>query len=305
MRRDAPRFELLLPLSLLLALVLAAPRAARAADAASSLAEARKLYGTQEYEKAIPVLRRVAHSATASIKQKVDAFELLGLSNLILGNNKKAREAFENLLSLDPQHELRDPSGSPKLRKFYESVKASFVPGYKPGQRIELSHVTPTAARAGQALRFVVLVPRAAAAQVKTMVLRWRRGSLLSFRELPMRARGASGRRFVAKLRLPGDEAGYELSYTIEARGAGGVVLGHAGTRDGPLTLRVAASRPTNGGGGGGGGAPIYKRWWFWTIIGAVVVGGTVAGIAGAASGGSVPSGNLDPGKVTLPLVRF
>ncbi len=32
---------------------------------------------------------------------------------------------------------------------------------------------------------------------------------------------------------------------------------------------------------GPGGGAPVYKKWWFWTIIGAVVVGGTVGAVVG------------------------
>ena len=30
---------------------------------------------------------------------------------------------------------------------------------------------------------------------------------------------------------------------------------------------------------------PIYKKWWFWTIVGAVVVGGTVGIIAGTQGG--------------------
>ena len=30
---------------------------------------------------------------------------------------------------------------------------------------------------------------------------------------------------------------------------------------------------------------PVYKRWWFWTVIGAVVVGGTVGVVAGTQSG--------------------
>ena len=37
---------------------------------------------------------------------------------------------------------------------------------------------------------------------------------------------------------------------------------------------------------------PIYKRWWFWTAIGAVVVGGTVAAVAATTGGSSrMPTG--------------
>jgi len=32
---------------------------------------------------------------------------------------------------------------------------------------------------------------------------------------------------------------------------------------------------------------PVYKKWWFWTVIGAAVVGGALAGFIGASSGGT------------------
>jgi hypothetical protein len=40
---------------------------------------------------------------------------------------------------------------------------------------------------------------------------------------------------------------------------------------------------------------PIYRRWWFWTIVGAVVVGGTVGAVVAARSAGDswMPSGEL------------
>jgi len=35
---------------------------------------------------------------------------------------------------------------------------------------------------------------------------------------------------------------------------------------------------------------PIYKKWWFWTIVGAVVVGGTGTGIYFATRGDDIPA---------------
>jgi hypothetical protein len=35
---------------------------------------------------------------------------------------------------------------------------------------------------------------------------------------------------------------------------------------------------------------PIYTRWWFWTIVGVVLVGGTVAAVAASSGGTSKPS---------------
>jgi hypothetical protein len=35
---------------------------------------------------------------------------------------------------------------------------------------------------------------------------------------------------------------------------------------------------------------PIYTRWWFWTIVGVVLIGGTVAAVAASSGGTSKPS---------------
>jgi PEGA domain len=46
-----------------------------------------------------------------------------------------------------------------------------------------------------------------------------------------------------------------------------------------------------------GGHAPrFYERWWFWGIVGAVVVGGTAAGIAAGSSTEDPLRGTLAPG---------
>lgn len=44
------------------------------------------------------------------------------------------------------------------------------------------------------------------------------------------------------------------------------------------------------------GVTPIYKKWWFWTIIGAVVVGGTVGIVAGSQGGTEEWKAVLTPG---------
>lgn len=50
--------------------------------------------------------------------------------------------------------------------------------------------------------------------------------------------------------------------------------------------------------------AGIASRWWFWTGVGAVVVGGTALTI-GMLTSRDAGRGDIDPGRVSAPLVRF
>lgn len=48
----------------------------------------------------------------------------------------------------------------------------------------------------------------------------------------------------------------------------------------------------------------ITSRWWFWTAVGAVVVGGTVLTVA-LVRERKAPTGDIAPGQIAAPLVRF
>jgi hypothetical protein len=52
-----------------------------------------------------------------------------------------------------------------------------------------------------------------------------------------------------------------------------------------PAATLVAQPAPAEG-----ESHPIYTRWWFWTIVGVVLVGGTVAAVAATSGGTSKPS---------------
>ena len=52
-----------------------------------------------------------------------------------------------------------------------------------------------------------------------------------------------------------------------------------------PTATLVAQPAPAEG-----ESHPIYTRWWFWTIVGVVLVGGTVAAVAATSGGTSKPS---------------
>lgn len=61
------------------------------------------------------------------------------------------------------------------------------------------------------------------------------------------------------------------------------------------LTLTLDAETSTGG---------ITSRWWFWTGIGAVVVGGTALTI-GLLTSREAGKGDIDPGRVSAPLIKF
>jgi len=218
----------------------------------------------------------------------VAAYELLGLSYLILGDEKRARVAFENLLGLDQGHMLNDPSGSPKLRRFYDSVKESFVPGYSAGASVTLEHAAPRRAIAGRRIELAASIV-AGRGLVSSVNLRWRRAGLLTYKTRLMRG---TSRRMKARFLLPDDTASYRLEYYIEARGADDHALGRVGSPEAPLTIKVAGAARVDS-------TPIYRKWWFWTLVGAAVVGGvTAAAVAGSSD--DAPAGSLEPNPVRL-----
>lgn len=280
----AARLHRIAPALLTALALLGAGAMAHASPMEGRLERARKHYGDQEYEQVIRSLTPVVQSPLATISDKVAAYELLGLAYLILGDHARARSAFENLLGLDPGHELHDPSGSPKLKRFYESVKESFVPGYRARAKVSLEHAAPRRAVAGRRVEFAASVVRGHG-NVASVALRWRRGGLLTYRSVPLRG---DGRRLAAEFVLPADSSPYKLEYYLEARGEDGAALARVGSPGRPLSVRVGAGRRT------GDGPSILSRWWFWTAVGVVVVGGVTAGVVVSQSD-KAPSGTLGP----------
>jgi hypothetical protein len=260
------------------------PFSAEGSSMAERLRAARREYVGQEYERVIRLLTPVAQSPMATIGEKVQAYELLGLSYLILNDKRRARDAFENLLGLDPGHVLRDPSGSPKLKQFFESVKESFVPGYQAHATVTLEHSAPTSAVAGRTVEFAANVVRGERS-VRNTLLRWRRAGLLTYRTVEMEGAGP----LLARFTLPRDSTAYQLEYYIEARDRGGNTVARVGSPEEPLRVTVAGT-PRRA-------QPFYKKWWFWTAVGAVVVGGVTA-TAVVLGTESAPVGNL--GQVQL-----
>lgn len=267
-----------------------APRPAHAEDAGARVRErlrtGRKLYEEQEYRKAVRELAPVARDPAATRAQKLEALELLGLCWFILGHEDKAREAFEDLLAIDPGYTLREPSGSPKIRRFFEEVRRAYVPDAAGGQAA-LEHAAPTDAVAGRKVEFAAEIT-AGQDVVKEIVVRWRRRGVLEYRDAPMR-RAADGR-FRARFTPPADRAGYVLEYYLEARDIAGRSVARVGGPETPLALSLRGAPPE--------GTAWYRRWYVWAGAGVIVLG-TAAAITAAATADEAPDGTL--GTVELP----
>jgi len=255
------------------------------------LAEGEKRYADQDYRAAVETFNAVLADSASTRDQRARAFEYLGMSWLILGKKARAREAFEDLLSIDPHYTLTDPSRSPKLREFFEEVRAKFLPGYGHTDEAELEHSAPSGAVAGRPLEMSAVATRNAGV-VKNVTLHARRQGLLSFSDEKLHGPDAGGR-FTLNYAPPREASDYNLEFYLEATDAKGRVVARVASPSSPIVLPVK-------------GAPLpplvwYKRWYVWAAVGAVV---GVAVIAGAVAGSAqrAPDGSL--GKVSLGL-RF
>lgn len=255
------------------------------------LDEGEHRYQEQEYRAAIEAFAAVVHDAVATRDQRARAYEYLGMSWLILGKKARAREAFEELLAIDPHYTLSDPTHSPKLREFFEGVRSSFVPGYgrAPAGEAELEHAAPTGATAGQPIEMAVVVMRGAPL-VADVALHARHQGLLGYSTAPMRGEGG---RYKLSYKPPHDTVDYTLEYYVEARDAEGRVVARVASPERPLALPVrGAPLPPQ---------PWFKRWYVWAAVGAVVAGAAISGIV-VGTAERAPKGTLPPGTVSLGL---
>lgn len=286
-----------LVVAVVLALAAAPAIAPRAVHAQPADARARKLlaagerfFAELEYKNAIKVLLPVTRDPAASRAQRVRAWELIALSRFILGDRGGARTAFERVLDADPGFQLRDTSGSPRIREFFDEVRAEVLGSA--GGDVDLEHAAPRAGTAGTRLELEVRATRGGDAVTEVVILHRKVGAL-TYQSAP--ARTAGERRWRAAIKLDGARRAYGLEYYVEARGPGGGVVARIATPDAPLALEIA---PGGGDGGDvGGRRPWYGRWY--VIAGAAAVAaGTTGAIILATDGPS--DGSLPPGRITV-----
>src|SRR5688572_14148481 len=120
------------------------------------LARGKKLFEEQEYAGVIQALTPVTRDARATRAQRLRALELIALAHFIRNDQGAARVTFERILDIDPGYQLRDTSGSPKIREFFDELKKRIIPGYNPQAGADLEHAAPTAGAAARPIELEV-----------------------------------------------------------------------------------------------------------------------------------------------------
>lgn len=264
------------------------PRTRMVADEASGqLGEGRRRYGDLDFAGAVEALRRALAVSGTSEALRLEAYEYLGASYLVLEQRSDARAAFLEMLAIDPYHALREPTGSPKIATFVARLRAEIAPDAALDPDVRIACELPRAGRVGSALRVIVRTEGAAVASVR---LRVRGQSDEAWGTIDAEPVGA---RFVAS--IPARATSDLLELYAEARDGRGRLLARAGAPSAPLSIEVratsSAARTT----------AVYERWWFWTAVGVVVVGASVGIGVAATSGERAAPGTLAPGRVELP----
>jgi hypothetical protein len=253
------------------------------------LTRGKQLFDDLDYAGAIQTLAPVTRDARATRAQRLRALEITALAHFIRNDQGAARATFERILDIDPGYQLRDTSGSPKIRAFFEDLKKQLIPGFDPDAGADLEHAVPTAGTAGRMLELDVRATRGGDRVFEIVIATRRRGEL-AYKIVSAFPRGDA--RWRAKLVPERSQKSYVLEYYVEARDAGGAALARIAAPDTPLEIALAP-----------GGIVEGKRPWYgrWYVIagGAAVVAAGLTGLGIAATRGPDP-GTLPPGSVTL-----
>ncbi|MFW5921647.1 MAG: hypothetical protein ACOCUS_07390, partial [Polyangiales bacterium] len=248
------------------------------------------LYSELDFAGAVDALREAIAVPGAPDAVRLRAYGLLGASYVVLERPTAAREAFAEMLRIDPYHVVREPSGSPKIRSFVEEVRQSRVPDAALDPDVELRVELPRAARAGEPIRVRVRAS-AGADRIAAVSLRYR--GLGEERWQRARAR-REGEHFAA--RLPARGSADELELYAQARNDGGEVVARAAEPLFPLTLEVRPAPAAVS------SSPLWTKWWLWAAVGTVAVAAGIGlGVGLSGGGAQAPEGTLPPGRVELP----
>jgi hypothetical protein len=273
--------------------LLVAGRAAHAQPAGQRVERGLAQFQNLDFREAIETLGSVVDDPAASRSQRLVALELIGISELSLGHEGKARAAFRRLLILDPEHVLQNHDGSPKVSALFESVRKSLPerpPDTTPDRPVgpvpsRIEDVEIDGNRAGGRSKLTVI---ATGTKIKSLELHWwLEGEAPRVTPLRERKRGRWG----ARLSLPSAATDYRLHYYLLALGVAQERVDQQGSAEAPLDLEVQARRA-------GGGSPWYARWQVWAGVGAAVVAGSVGAVL--LSGSEDQQGSLSPGRITL-----
>jgi hypothetical protein len=257
-------------------LLATATAAARGTDP-DPLGPAYEALDALDYDEALKQLESVLARSDLSAEDRNRALEMEAACRVYLGDRDAALAGFASLHRRDPGWRLSDDY-PPRVRAVYdeafrqrrESIRVELRPAHGPAVRQGVLTVQLDAG-ADAVDRLWLVVVRPGGEEVRRLFV-------------------AAGPSFEA--RLPEDlvREGRPIDYAIEAHAPSGHVLARRNDRwsneqpyvePDPRTFPPTFPPPPPPGGGDDDNVEPawYESWWFWTIVGAVVAGGTATGI--------------------------
>jgi tetratricopeptide (TPR) repeat protein len=282
--------------ALFFATYLLAPVSAHAqradAQARALLDAGRTQYAELEYGEAVESLTTALRLASRDEAFRAEVLETLAFTYFVMEREDSARETLGQLFALDPYYVVREPSGSPRVSRFVEGVRASTVRDAAIDPEIAVRTELPRAARADVSVEIAITVP----APVTRVAVLYRTDTSASWQRVDA-APTAERARYVAVLPALGEAS--EVDVYVEGRDARGRVVARDAGPLAPRNLEVTA--PDRRGGDARGG-DLASEPWLWIVIGAVVIGAGVGiGLGVALSDPGIPTGTLPPGTIQLP----
>ena len=240
-----------------------------------------------DFEDAIKTLQQGLSQPDLTDDQLAEMYRLLGLAHLYLGNEEKARDAFEKLLQARPDYEL-PRSAPPKIRGLYARIK----------EDIKKRRVRPVTLTVPALDPVFGGQPVVIAAQIEDLSLGaraklfFRRAGNQSYSSVDFSRKKGSKEDFLATVpayEVPIEDAAYELEYYVEVADAAQRRLAGRGDPFSPLSFRVnprASEGPAPE-----LSSPWYKNPWVWIGIGVGVaaVTTTVVVLATQRQSGTLP----------------
>jgi tetratricopeptide (TPR) repeat protein len=226
-----------------------------------------------DFEAAVASLEEGIDQAELSEAQLAEIYRLLGLAHLYLGEEEKARDAFEKLLQARPDYDLPKAT-PPKIRTLYGRIKDDV-------RKRRVRPVTLTVAAVGpvSAERAVEISARlenlALGARAR---LFYRRAGMQSFSSADFvrdKVSRIDYRAGIPAYEVPQEQTSYEIEYYVEVSDAAQRRLAGRGDAFNPLSFQVA------GQGRSGSSAPVvtsppwYQNPWVWLGVGVGVAAAT------------------------------
>ena len=302
-RRIIPRWRLVtplrfaVPLAIFAASMAAAPRAHAGEAAEGDIAAAESAFEQLSYEEAITHAESAIKTGSLSHVQLTRVFRVLALAQAGTDQPEKARDAFEHLLTYDPDYTL-DSSSGPKIQQpFFEARGFWRGQSAKPG--VEVIPVLHD--RQSGSLRVTVHDPTHVAA---TVAIAYRWGATGNFQRTDA---ASSGEQVVA---VPASPLGTtRLDYFVQAYDKNNNAIFELGNESVPKTAVIDVTRVAAPAGKGlvkEEGRGLFASPLFWIVTGVVVAGGaTTAILIANGNKGGAREETLPPTRSNLGPILF